>query len=115
MRAGADERHPENSPDRSHGLLSSAADQIVAALVLVATFLISVYPMMDPDVWWHLRTGQLIWERGAVPRTDWFLFTDSDREWINLQWGFDLLITAIYTLGGVNLLVFARASLVTTF
>jgi hypothetical protein len=26
----------------------------------------------DPDMWWHLRTGQVIWTTHTIPRADLF-------------------------------------------
>ncbi len=82
----------------------------MAACLLATTFALCIYPLADTDFWWHLRTGQLIWERGEIPRTDWYLFTDSDRPWIDLHWGFQLLITALYSLGGANLVILVKAA-----
>ncbi|HVV48955.1 MAG TPA: hypothetical protein VHO06_04795 [Polyangia bacterium] len=42
-------------------------------------FLLGCTPLADFDVWWHLRAGQLILERGAVPRLDLFTYTDATR------------------------------------
>ena len=61
------------------------------------------------DIWWHLRTGQLILERGTVPYFDWFTFVDFDRPWIDLHWGFQLLVTWLYRWGGVDLLILTKA------
>jgi hypothetical protein len=66
--------------------------------------------MSDHDIWWHIKTGQLIWERGEVPRTDWYLYSDSNRPWIDLHWGFQLLAALLYGLGGANLLILAKAA-----
>lgn len=84
--------------------------RLVAPLALVATFVLCVFPMSDHDIWWHLKTGQLIWERGEVPQTDWYLFTDSNRPWIDLHWGFQLLAALVYGLGGANLLILTKAA-----
>ncbi len=89
-------------------------ENLVAALIILTTFLLCVFPNADTDFWWHLRTGQLIWERGAVPRTDWYLFTDSDKPWIDLHWGFQLLMAAVYGLGGVNLVILVKAAAIST-
>ncbi len=35
------------------------------------------------DVWWHLRIGQQIVERGAIPTTDEFTFTRAGEVWVN--------------------------------
>ena len=86
------------------------ARSAIGGLLILATFLLCIFPLTDTDFWWHLRTGQLIWQRGEVPRTDWYLFTDSDRPWIDLHWGFQLLVAGLYSLGGVNLVVLTKAA-----
>ena len=84
--------------------------------LLLLVFLVGCVELEDPDIWWHLRTGQLIWERGRVPRTDWFTFTNPDSPWIDLHWGFQLFATALWQLGGVPALVVAKSLLaVATF
>jgi len=80
--------------------------------LLVWSFLIGCTPMWSQDVWWHLRTGQLILERGEIPRLDWFTFTSTDRPWIDLHWGFQLLVTWLHAVGGVDLLVLMKAACV---
>jgi hypothetical protein len=87
---------------------------LIGGLLILATFLFCIFPLMDTDFWWHLRTGQLIWERASVPRFDWYLFTDSDRPWIDLHWGFQLLLAAIYALGGINLVIVVKAAVIST-
>jgi hypothetical protein len=86
------------------------SDRLVGGLLVLAAFLLCVFPLTDTDFWWHLRTGQLIWERGHVPQTDWFLFTDAERPWIDLHWGFQLLVAGLYALGGVNLIILVKAA-----
>lgn len=111
-------REIPSKPDAAGGeaLVSSrasgVADRLVGVLLVLATFLLCVFPLMDTDFWWHLRTGQLIWERGEIPRTDWYLFTDFDKPWIDLHWGFQLLVAALYKLGGVNLVILTKATVI---
>lgn len=89
------------------------ADGVLFALVLLWTFLACCFPLCDTDFWWHLRTGELIIERGEVPAVDWFTFMDVDKPWIDLHWGFQLLITTLYHLGGGRLVVVVKAAILT--
>lgn len=84
------------------------------AALLTATFVWSCSPMTGFDIWWHLKTGQLIIERQTLPFVDWFTYSDSDAAWVDLHWGFQLLAAATYATGGVPLLVLAKATLITT-
>lgn len=88
-------------------------DRVILAGMLVFTFLVCCYPVRDCDIWWHIRTGQLIWERGEVPRTDWFSYTNADRPWIDLHWGFQLLVAQLYAIGGLSLIVLTKALFLT--
>lgn len=83
---------------------------LLFAAFLAWVFLLGCTRMWSWDIWWHLKTGQLILERGAVPMTDWFNFVDSDKAWIDLHWGFQLLAVALYSLGGVPALILGRAA-----
>lgn len=81
--------------------------------LLVCTFVSLVFPLFDTDFWWHLKTGEMILESGQVPQKDWFTFTDNDKPWIDLHWGFQVLITLLYRLGGSDLVVLTKAATIT--
>ena len=83
---------------------------VVLAALLALTFLLGCFPMGDFDVWWHLRTGQLILERGEVPRTDWFTYTNATRPWIDVYWLFQILIALLFRIGGASALVLLKAA-----
>ena len=70
----------------------------------------------DPGVGWHLKTGELIWRSGEVPRSDPFLAIER-REWVADQWLSDLTLFKLYNLGGWELLyvTFAGVWIVTFF
>jgi len=76
-------------------------------------FLSCCFPLTDTDFWWHLKTGELMFERGTIPHYDWYTYIDSDKRWIDLHWGFQLLITSLHWLGGVNLIIVVKAGLLT--
>jgi hypothetical protein len=59
-------------------------------------------PVVDPDLWWHLRTGEWIVETGWVPFTDPFSTAGPDRSWVAYSWLFDLLVYGIYQLLGLT-------------
>ena len=81
----------------------------VLGLLLFWTFLLGCTPMGSFDIWWHLKTGQLILGGRGIPQVDWYLFTDWGRPWIDLHWGFQVLVALLYSLGGVNLLIVTKA------
>src|SRR6266849_620422 len=65
-------------------------------------------PATDPDLWWHLRTGQWIVETGHAPDSDPFSFTRAGHPWVSHEW---LSEVAFYELwkhaGAAGLIVFS--------
>ena len=54
----------------------------------------------DPDVWWHLRTGQLIVQTHKVFHTDPYSFTRFGQPWVDHEWLSQVLIFGLYRLAG---------------
>jgi hypothetical protein len=56
----------------------------------------------DPDLWWHLKTGQSIWSTHTIPTTDLFSYTTHHHAWVPHEWLSQVLIYAAYKLGGYS-------------
>ncbi len=54
----------------------------------------------DPDMWWHLKTGEVIWKTHSIPTTDLFSYTTNHHAWIDHEWLSQLMIYGAYRLGG---------------
>ena len=79
---------------------------IVVLVYCIPTFLAMV-PIVDPDIWWHLRTGQWIADHAQVPATDSFSAYGSGKPWVAYSWLFEILVYALFTkLGLMGILVF---------
>lgn len=59
----------------------------------------------DPDFWWHLKTGQLILQRGRLFQTDPFTYTAIGHTWTMHEWLTEVLFAALYRVGGLGLIV----------
>ena len=67
----------------------------------------------DPDLWWHLSTGQRIVGTGHVPHSDPFSFTRAGFPWVSHEWLSDVVFYELWKHGGAaSLIIFA--ALVTT-
>jgi tetratricopeptide (TPR) repeat protein len=70
--------------------------------------LFTAQKISDPDFWWHLKTGEWIWQHKAIPHTDPFSYTFQGAEWINYEWLFHTITYPIYHLSGIGgLIIFA--------
>jgi len=85
--------------------------RLASALLGIGLFAMALHPTLDPDMWWHLRTGRLILEEG-IPRHDPFSYTMSGREWIAHEWLSEVVMWGIYRAGGLPGLMVAFALLI---
>ncbi len=87
--------------------------QVFFILLFLGLFLMTLYPVADPDFWWHLRTGQLIVQTHAIPRADPFSFTNTGKPWIAHEWLSEILMYGLYRLGSYGLLIFVFSLIIT--
>lgn len=94
-------------------LQPSRSLQWAQALILVALYSFPAFLCLhiadagDPDVWWHLRTGEWILQYGAVPHTEPFSMFGAGKPWVAYSWLFELLIFQLFRwLGLVGLVVY---------
>ena len=66
----------------------------------MALFCLGLTDTLDPDLWWHLKTGELILKHG-VPHTDIFSFTAFGRPWIVQEWLSEVIMGLVYGAGGL--------------
>ena len=74
--------------------------------------LLSLNKIGDPDLWWHLKTGEWILDHRAIPRNGLWSWVGEEREWLTHEWLFDVLAAGLYRLAGLPSLVVAKAVLV---
>jgi len=67
----------------------------------------------DPDLWWHLRTGQWAVENGRVPHTDPFSFTRGGSPWVSHEWLSEIIFFELWKRGGPGALI-AFSAVITT-
>lgn len=76
-------------------------------LTMALAFLIGFYKIYNYDIWWHLKTGELILTDG-IPETDPFSFTSAGNPWITHEWLAQVIFYLIYRLGGLKLLILIK-------
>lgn len=84
-------------------------------LVLMAAFYIGFLSgsgkLGSYDVWWHLQTGQMIVEQGAIPHTDSFSYTHPGASWTAHEWAYDVLLYLVQRSGGWLGIIYLKALL----
>ncbi len=97
----------------SRFLLPSARDIIFAFLfwsLLAGT--LSKLPLADPDIGWHIRTGEQILVTHTLPRTDPYSSTMHGQPWFAWEWLYDLLLGILHHFCGLNGVVWLCAVIV---
>lgn len=87
--------------------------RVLVTSLLVWTFLSLCFPLFDTDFWWHLKTGDWILAGNGIPYVDLYTFRDSDKPWIDLHWGFQVLVALLYRSGGIPLVTLVKATVIT--
>jgi hypothetical protein len=113
---------PPSAPTLSGGLCALLV--ALCAVLLLGLFSREVY---DSDFWWHLRTGQYIVEKHALPYPDPFAWTtagardaypgEAGTRRFNLthEWLAQVIFYAVWRAGGSAAMVAARAMTLTAF
>ncbi|MDO8682836.1 MAG: hypothetical protein Q7N50_05075 [Armatimonadota bacterium] len=65
----------------------------------------------DPDIWWHLRTGELIVNSHSIPRVDPFSFTMFGHPWVLHEWMSEVVFWLTYSRFGFGGIVFLKGLL----
>ena len=80
---------------------------LIAVFTVPAAVAMQIATVADPDLWWHLRTGQWIAQHHMVPTTDPFSSFGIGKPWVAYCWLFELVLFFFYRLGGLlGLLIF---------
>jgi hypothetical protein len=82
----------------------------VLALASFACLALS-FPLADTDIWWHLAAGREIWRTGKILHADSFCSSSMGTPWIDLHWGFQILVWRLWSWFGNGGLVILRVVL----
>ena len=74
----------------------------LGALLIVVTLFTARGRFSDPDMWWHLKAGELIWNSHSIPRVDVFSFSAAGHPWTAQEWLSEVTIYGAYHLGGYS-------------
>lgn len=91
---------------------------VALAFLLIVLAVLTVRGRFDdPDMWWHLKMGQIIWTTHSIPLHDLFSYTTNHYATVPQEWLGELSIYFAYKLAGLSgmmlwLCVFSSALLI---
>jgi hypothetical protein len=76
---------------------------VMLASLLTMLAVLTVRPRFDdPDMWWHLKMGEVIWNTHTIPTRDLFSYTTNHHASIPHEWLSQALIYGAYRWGGYS-------------
>lgn len=82
-------------------------------VLFLGMFTLAVRNVDDPDIWWHLKTGEYIAAHKSVPRADPFSFSRFGQPWVAHEWLTDLGLYELYRATGFAGPILLFAAIVT--
>lgn len=90
--------------------------RVFLAILFLGLFAMAARNVIDPDLWWHLKTGEYIAQHHSVPHTDPFSYTRAGEPWVAHEWLAELLLYQIQrTTGFAGLILIFAAVLCAAF
>jgi hypothetical protein len=89
---------------------------MLGVLIVGATYAMVLSFQVDPDFWWHLKTGELILATHQWQTADSYSYTANGTPWMSAEWLGDVLFALTWQWGGLRglqALLIVLASLVT--
>jgi len=85
--------------------------RVFAGILLLGLLAMTARNAVDPDLWWHLRTGQWILETGKIPHSDPFSFSRAGNPWVSHEWLSEVVFYKIWRhSGAAGLIVFSAVA-----
>src|SRR5208283_1968808 len=85
---------------------------VFLCVLLIGFLAMAARNAVDPDLWWHLKTGQYIAEHKGVPHVDPFSYTRSGAPWVAHEWLTELLLYQLERISGFAGLIVLFASII---
>lgn len=90
------------------------AQAVVRAVLFSAPVLFWAFrsKVSDPDLWWHLRSGEWIVQHHSVPYTDPFSSFAAGKPWAAYSWLFEIAVLQLFQRFGLTGIVFYTSGMV---
>jgi hypothetical protein len=103
----------ESSSQKGSTVQSPGIRLVLLILLYAIPVLITVRPLaipvLDPDIWWHLRVGEWVAEHGTVPGID--PLSQVNRPWVAYSWLYEVIVYGLYAAFGLAGVVVYRVGM----
>ncbi|MCE7935273.1 MAG: hypothetical protein DYG96_11870 [Chlorobi bacterium CHB2] len=104
---------PSTKPSVAETLrAATTAQQVLIALLLALAFTLAFREIRDLDTGFHLKAGDWMLQNFRWPGNDVFTYTINDHPYIDMYWGYQVVLSITNSIGGEFLIVAINALLV---
>jgi hypothetical protein len=75
---------------------------MLASIVVLWVYLAAGHGVGDPDIWWHLKNAEHLFQNGRLPDSDLFSFTMAGHPWVNHEWLAEIPYYLAWRAGGLT-------------
>jgi tetratricopeptide (TPR) repeat protein len=75
-------------------------------------FIFSLKSVREPDLWWMIRTGEWMLEKGSVTFKDCFSYTHDGVDWINVKWLYEIILALWVSCLGIDMIFLLQAMVI---
>lgn len=79
-------------------------ERLPLLMLFIVAAIFGVKQLIEPDLWWQLRTGEWMLENMQVTKSDPFSYTHLGANWVNVKWFYEVLIALLAKIGGPTLI-----------
>jgi hypothetical protein len=91
----------------THRLRRITPGQVLVAAAFVVILCVIVRRGGDPDIFWHLVTGQWMVDHHQIVSHDLFTFTVAGKQWIDPEYTTEIIAYLVFKVGGLTLVSLA--------
>lgn len=86
--------------------------RVFVFILALGLFIMAARSVTDPDIWWHLRSGQLTVQNHRVFHNDPYSFTRFDEPWVDHEWLSQVFLWGLYRVAGWGGLITGFAAII---
>ena len=93
--------------------MNKGLQKLLFTFLLATVAAYSFHDIANLDIWYHLKSGELIFDRLEIPRTNTFSYIAADHPSFNFYWLFQIFIHFVYRISGISELILIKTVILT--
>ena len=90
----------------------SLAKIFLLLIFITGIFLAGFYYINENDVWYHLKTGEIIVKTKSIPDSEIYTYTKEGEKWIHPDWLAQIILYSVYKISGLNGLIIFKCIII---